>query len=153
MKNDWMAAKALLLDGGYTCVLCGNGQTHCHRERGVLPLLAHVRAGEKLNGFVAADRVVGKAAAFLYVLLEIEELYVGILSRPAADVLRRYGIAVHCDTLTDMIRNRAGDGYCPMEQAVWQIEQPEQAREAIEARLAELNAAKADENRKEIKKK
>jgi len=126
----------------YTCVLCRDGQVICHRERGVAPLLAHVRAGEKMNGFVAADRVVGRAAAFLYVLLGVEEVYAGVLSRPALAVLRRYGIVAEYGTLTDVIQNRAGDGFCPMEQAVLTAKEPQEALLAIERRLVELNQKK-----------
>ena len=140
MKADLQYAKTLLLGGSYTCVLCRDGQTICHRERGVLPLLEHVRAEETMSGFVAADRVVGKAAAFLYVLLGVDAVYACVMSRAALAVFEKHGIAASYDTLTEKIRNRAGDGYCPMEEAVWEIEQPEAARCAIEMRLAELVA-------------
>ena len=38
------------------------------------------------------DKVVGRAAAFLYVLLEVKEIYAGVMSEGAADVLSKYGI-------------------------------------------------------------
>ncbi len=138
MNKDIALALRLLEEENYTCVLCREGQTICHRERGVLPLLKHVRAEQTMSGFVAADRVVGKAAAFLYVLLAVDAVYACVMSRAALAVFEKYGIAVSYDTLTEKIRNRAGDGYCPMEEAVWEIEQPEAARCAIEKRLAEL---------------
>ncbi|MBE6546215.1 MAG: DUF1893 domain-containing protein [Ruminococcaceae bacterium] len=142
MRDELQQAKSLLEKESYTCVLCRDGQVICHRERGVAPLLAHVRAGEKMNGFVAADRVVGRAAAFLYVLLGVEEVYAGVLSRPALAVLRRYGIVAEYGTLTDVIQNRAGDGFCPMEQAVLTAKEPQEALLAIERRLVELNQKK-----------
>ena len=46
------------------------------------------------RGFAAADRVVGRAAAFLYVLLGAGEIYAGVMSDTAADVLERFGVAV-----------------------------------------------------------
>ncbi len=41
-----------------------------------------------------------------------------VMSEGAAETLARYGVLFRCDTLSPEIRNRAGTGLCPMEQAV-----------------------------------
>ena len=46
------------------------------------------------------------------------------------------------DELTNMIINRAGDGPCPMEQTVAQIEDPNEAFEAIKQTLKRLRSEK-----------
>lgn len=119
-----------------TCVITDGAHTFESRLRGVAPLLAWLESGEVPRGCVAADRVVGKAAAFLYVHLGVAHVYARVMSLPAIAVLERYGIAWSADTQVEAIRNRAGTGYCPMERAVWDVEVadgvPERLREALE---------------------
>jgi hypothetical protein len=96
-------------------------------------------SGKSYAGYSAADKVVGKAAAFLYCLLGIRALYAGILSQPALEVLEKAGIPAQYDTLVPAIRNRAGDGFCPMETAVREITDPAHAPEAIQKALQRLS--------------
>ena len=141
MKGKLERAVTLLREGGYTCVFCSEDTCLTDRRRGVKPLLELYRAGTRLHGFAAADKVVGKAAAYLYVLLEVETVHAQTLSRPAREVLARYGIPVSCTVLTEAIRDRSGNGFCPMERAVWSVEDPAQALAAIEERLSQLEAS------------
>ena len=140
VNADLQKAKELLQSDGYTCVLCKGGQTHVSFDRGVKPLLAWLEQGVDLGGFSAADRVVGKAAACLYVLLEIRELYTPVVSQPALEVLRRYNIPCVYEQAVPAIRNRAGDGFCPMEEAVKEIDHPQQALQAIKITLQRLQS-------------
>lgn len=132
-KESLMQAAALLKSDGYTCVFRRADTVFVSRERGVKPLLERLSSEERVSGFYAADRVVGRAAAFLYVLLGIRALYAEILSEPAMQILTRHKIPVTYEALVDAIRNRTGDGFCPMEQAVWKIDDPQDAYEIIQA--------------------
>lgn len=138
MSNNLEKAKALLSAGNYTCVLCKGEELRTSQSRGVKPLLDLVTAGVNLQGFSAADKVVGKAAAFLYVLLGVTDVYAGIVSEAALQVFQAYQIAVAYDTLVPAIRNRTDTGFCPMEEAVWDCEAPEEAVALIRAKLAAL---------------
>ena len=131
-------AKALLAEGDYTVVLCRGDVTHTDTRRGVAPLLALLDAGADVIGFAAADKVVGKAAAFLYLRLGVAAVHAGVMSAPARDLLTAHGVSVTCDTLVPAIRNRAGDGYCPMETVTLPLTDPIEAEAAIRKRLAEL---------------
>ncbi len=113
-----MRAMARLDAGALTCVITDGVRTFESRERGVSPLLAFLRSGEIPPDCVAADRVVGKAAAFLYVLLRVRAVQAHVMSRPACEVFERYGIEWSADQVVEAIRNRAGTGFCPMESAV-----------------------------------
>jgi len=135
--NNLEKAKLILEEGGYTCVILGK-EPYTSTFRGVKPLLDLLESSADVRGCSAADRVVGKAAAFLYVLLGVSELYTGILSKPAKAVLEKYGIKVSCGMLVDVIFNRDNTGNCPMETAVWDIEEPEKALIAIKAKLEAL---------------
>ncbi|MBE6890147.1 MAG: DUF1893 domain-containing protein [Ruminococcaceae bacterium] len=135
--TDIERAKARLCDGGFTCVMCREEQTLVSTERGVKPLLSWLTEG-KGDGFFAADKVVGAGAAFLYVLLGVREVYADVMSKPALDILIRYGIKAECGTLCANIINRVGTGICPIEQAVAGIDTPTEALKAIEERLKTL---------------
>lgn len=138
MKNELEKAKELLDSGGYTCVLCKDDITYTTAERGVKPLLGWLDAKTDVQGFYAADKVVGKAAAFLYVLLGVKEVYAGVMSESAIDTLSEYGVPSGCDISVKEIINRAGTGPCPMEQSVREIDNPMQALEAVTNTLKEL---------------
>ena len=62
------------------------------------------------------------------------------MSKDAVDIFSRFSIQYEYDELTNMIINRAGDGPCPMEQTVAQIEDPNEAFEAIKQTLKRLRA-------------
>ena len=134
-------AKMLLSKTGSTCVLCGSDVILTDNRRGVRPLLDLLEGNASVAGFAAADKVVGKAAAYLYCILGIHSLYAGIISQPALAVLESRGIPVEYGTLVPGIRNRAGDGPCPMENAVLGIDDPQEALLAIRATLAKLQNA------------
>lgn len=136
--KDLDRARTLLGEGGYTVALCRGDVTYTDTRRGVAPLLALLDAGVDVTGFAAADRVVGKAAAFLYLRLGVTAVYASVMSTPAYDLLAAHGIPATYDTLVPAIRNRAGDGYCPMEQVCLPHTDPAAAEAAIRARLAEL---------------
>ena len=138
MTRDMEKARQLLATGDYTCVLCRGDCVCASRERGVKPLLEQLEAGTLPHGFSAADKVVGRAAAFLYVLLGACEVYAEVMSEPARQVLAVNGIAHSYDRLVDAIRTRTGDGFCPMESAVWEISDPETALAAIKEKSKAL---------------
>ena len=109
-------------------------------RRGVAPLLEFCDTGEDLSGFSAADRVVGKAAALLYVRLKVRAVYAEVLSKSAQAVLTRNGISCDGSTVVDSIMNRAGDGMCPMEMTVLHIDSPEEALAALREKIAMMRS-------------
>ena len=140
MKTDLQTAIELLTEETYTCVLCKGDSVYTSTERGVKPLLMWFDNGSRFKDFSAADKVVGKATAFLYVLLCVKEVYAPVMSEGAVSVLMENGISVQYDTLAKNIINRMGTGICPMEDAVKDVSEPKAAVAAIKTRLAELKA-------------
>ena len=141
MNNDLARAISLLKENNYTCVLCKGETVYTTTQRGVLPLVEWLEAGLALQGFSAADKVVGKAAAFLYALAGIKEVYAQVISKSAWDTLTRYGIEVSCETMVEKIINRTGTGPCPMEYAVRHIDgSPKQALAAVKETLQALRS-------------
>ena len=134
-----MDAKEILITGGYTCVLTDGQMVFTSTDRGVKPLVRFLESGEIPAGVSAADKVVGRATAYLYVLLKVKEVYSQIISQPAVDVLREHGVAVVYDNLVPNIINRKGDGICPFEAAVMDISSPNLAYTPIRGKMAEMN--------------
>lgn len=138
MRSNTQKARGILDGEKYTCVLCREDALYTATERGVKPLLNWLDSGTDFTGFCAADKVVGRATAFLYCLLDVEEVYARIASRPAADVLSAHGIRLEAGELVEGIINRRGTGPCPFEEAVMGIAAPTEALAAIRRKLAQL---------------
>lgn len=138
MEQSIMKARSLLDTGDYTCAVCRGETVYTATERGVKPLLSWLDAGLDLTGFAAADRVVGRATAFLYCLLGVTYVYSQVMSRPAAQVLKDHGIRYDAGLLVDGIINRRKTGPCPFEDAVLAIQDPREALAAIRAKLAKM---------------
>lgn len=138
MKQDTQQALATLDGGSFTCVVCKGDIRFSATERGVKPLLNWLDSGTNLRGFCAADKVVGRATAFLYVLLGVSEVYAHVMSRPAMEVLEQQGISAQAGTVVSGIINRKGTGPCPFEAAVMGISEPEEALAAIRAQMARM---------------
>ena len=140
--NDLQSLKNTLIDKGLTLVI-SSGECYIEStERGVKPLLAILESQKNINGGLAADKVIGKAAAFLYVLLGVKEVYAAVISQPALEVAEKYGIKIFYDKLVPGIINRAGDGPCPMESAVYGVDSPEKALPLIRKKFSELSGNK-----------
>lgn len=136
MKKDTLRAQELLRSENYTCVLCKGDRILTDTRRGVKPLLDLLN--QNLTDFSAADKVVGKAAALLYRLMGISEIYAVVISEPAIRVLEAGGISVHYGSKVPAIRNRSNTGFCPMETAVWDVEDPKLAPKILHDTLATL---------------
>ena len=137
--SDLELAKEKLSQENHTCVLCLNGNFAVSDHRGVKPLLIWLENPVLGNGFCAADKVVGKATAYLYALLGAKAVYANIMSRSALVVLESAGIQATYATLVPYIINRTGDGMCPMESATLEVHTPEEALAAVKKKLAELD--------------
>lgn len=107
---------------------------------GIGDLYREVCAGKSYAGYSAADKIVGRAAAFLFVKLGVDGLYAATISSGAVEILEKYGIDCSFGVLTPNIINRLGTGKCPMEEAVSDARNPDKATEAIGAKLKELRA-------------
>jgi hypothetical protein len=146
--EDVENAKKQLREQGFACVICRGKTVYASTLRGVAFLMELYQSGTRLDGFSAADKVVGKASAMLMVLLGIQTVHAIVMSRPAAKMFDQSGVSYTYDTITDRIINRAGTGTCPMEQAVSEIDEPALAPQAIKRALKRLREA-SDNNAKD----
>ncbi len=135
---DFVQAEQLLEKEDLTCIIFGTEPLCLSRERGIRPLLKLIEEGAELSGLSAVDRVVGRAAAFAYVILGIRRVHAYVVSEPAKELLEQHGIDITYESLVKYIRNRTGDGRCPMESAVLGIEDTKEALAAIYRKRKEL---------------
>ncbi len=137
MNKNTENAKKILSEGGYTVVLTDGEKVLTSYERGVKPLLSFLESGEDFSRFSAADKVVGSAAAYLYVLMNVKEVYAGTLSEGARKVFGTYSVPHFCGDAVPFIINRKGDGMCPMESAVKKAVDAEDALKKILERIGQ----------------
>lgn len=108
----------ILHNEGLTLVVrSADGETHRFMQRGVKDLLTLVTTSPVvLNEALIADKAVGKAAAACMVVGGTKQVYADVMSEPALALLQAHGITAGYDQLVNHIINRAGTGWCPMEQ-------------------------------------
>lgn len=138
--NTFLTVKNLLVRGGYSCVIADRDRVMTSRAHGIAPLLERAERSERLEGAFVADRIIGKAAAMLLVVMRVASVYGQVMSREAEALLSANGIEVEYGALTDHIINRSGDGLCPMEQAVRDLTDCAAAPAVLRRRIEELRA-------------
>ena len=125
------------LEGNTVCLVKGDN-LFISQKRGVTPLLEFIESGFDFSNYSVADKIVGKAAAFLYAYLGVKEVYAEVLSKEAIPVFEKYNILFEYNILTDNIINRKGTGLCPMEEAVLNCSSKEDAILAIYRKVKAL---------------
>ncbi len=124
--------------GGHSVCLCKNGEWLTADGRGIAPVLKLMAERGDLSGHSAADIIVGKAAAMLFVKAGISAVHGRVMSEAGKKYLEERGIPCTWDTLTGKIINRAGTDVCPMEKTVADIEDAELGYKALCAKVIEM---------------
>ena len=127
---------------GHTICLCKNGNCLYSERRGIAPMMNFIYNGAELACYSVADVVVGKAAAMLFIKCGIRHVFAKTLSQYAKRVLELYGVEYEYEILTERIINREGTDVCPMEKAVMNTDDPEEAYVILKNKLTEMNLHK-----------
>ena len=116
----------ILHDEALTLVVkSADGNLHRFTQRGVKDLLTLVSENPHvLHGALIADKAVGKAAAACMAVGSVKAVWADVMSQPALALLQAHGVKADCGQLVDHIINRAGTGWCPMEQLSRDIDHP-----------------------------
>lgn len=138
--SDLENAKERFERGGYSCVLCKSNTIYTSTKTGVAPLIGWIDGGFDLIGFSAVDKIIGKAAAMLFTLTGVKEVYAPVMSESGLNFLSMHGISAKYGKLVKMIFNRQGTGSCPLEAAVVNIDDPAEALKALKNKIAKLQA-------------
>jgi hypothetical protein len=135
-------AREMILTEGAPCVFLRDGRiVKAGEGTGVGPLItAWEREPELLCGAVIVDKIVGRAAAMLAVLGGAAGVYGLTMSASARDYLSACGIPAEAEVCTERILNRSGTGWCPMEQAVLDIDDPAEGYRKLKETMRRLAA-------------
>lgn len=123
---------------GHTLALCKNGEVITSDERGVSPMVSFLKEGKDLTGYSAADKVVGKAAAMLFIKAKVKTVHAVTLSKKAESLFKAHGVTYSFENSAENIINRDKTGLCPMEQTVLDIDDIDNGVELIMKKLDEL---------------
>lgn len=120
----------------YSSIVVKGEQIFKSNKRGVAPILDLIdRNDDTLNGATAYDNVIGKAAAMLLIKYNVAQIYALIISDHACQLLDKYGVSYECEKKVPYIINRTGDGMCPLETEVIDMQDIEGVEEKIRAKI------------------
>ena len=119
--------KGILTAGGYHFLLCRGEIVYTGEGDTTAELLETVRLQEDWQDGYCAAEVFGKADALLCVLLGLSGVYASLMSKSAMRVLEKHGIAYQYQTLTPHLLNKEKTGLISTEQAVRDIDDPQEA--------------------------
>lgn len=112
----------ILHSGKYSCVIANDGSIRTFKQPGIADLYDLLQQDVSfLQGAIVADKVVGKAAATLMILGNIQQVYADIISQSALELLQNTDIQVDFGQLVPFIENRDKTGWCPLESACFEI--------------------------------
>lgn len=123
-------------------VIKDNNIIHTDKAPGIAPLIyLYENKPELLKGAFVVDKVIGKAAAMMAVLGGASKVYGVLMSQSAIEFLKQRNIPVDYGECIDRISNRAGDGICPLEETVMDIDDPELAYPKLKETIKRLMQA------------
>lgn len=112
-------------------------------DSGIKPVISKLNENIRyFDGLTVADKIVGKASAMLLTLSGVKKVYAKILSKWGRDIFEKYNIEYECEKLVPVIINRYGTGMCPMEVTVKDIEDLNDAYDALNRKVEELKNEK-----------
>jgi hypothetical protein len=136
-------AKRMILNEKASCVIIKNDTIiHSSKGPGVAPLISlYENEPEVLKGAFVVDKVIGKAAAMLAVLGGATKVYGLLMSKSAVEYLKKHNIPAEYSKCVDVISNRTGDGICPLEMTVKDIEDAQIAYQQLKETIRRLMKA------------
>lgn len=115
-----------------SCVILKNNEMTVFRGPGISDLLRLLKTvPDELKGAFVADKVVGKAAAALLILGEVDGVHADLISESALKLLRLHHIQVAFAEQIEVILNRTKDDVCPMEKICLEETEPKACYERI----------------------
>ena len=138
--TDLMLAKEEL--SRHTLALAKDGEVITSDKRGVAPMVDFLREGKSFSGFFAAGKVMGKAAALLFITAGVKEVFGETVAPSAIELFESCRVRVSYNTLVPYIINRDKTGMCPMESAVFSVSDVETGVKLIFEKLDKMREAR-----------
>ncbi|WP_066497887.1 DUF1893 domain-containing protein [Abyssisolibacter fermentans] len=127
-----------------TCfVLKHNQIVFTSEQKGVKPMMDYYSSyGSSTEPLTVVDRIIGKGAIILAILIGADQVITPIISQVALDFATKSNIKVKYCKIVPFIINRTKDGQCPIECSVTHINDIHEGYEAIRKTLLKLNTNK-----------
>jgi len=90
---------------------------------------------ENMNDSVIGDRILGKASALLCRYAKVKGVYSPQATKTAIALLVLAGIPSQIDEIIPYIKNRGGDGVCPFEEILKNVDSPEEAYNILKKKV------------------
>lgn len=127
----------MLNEQGLSLLIFNNGELTTHANRGIQDLLQLIsERPERLNGAVAADKIIGKSAAAIMIVGGVKEVHTNVICTPARELFEENGVLVFATEEVPMIMNRNQSGMCPMDTQIANIESVEECVAILQAGIA-----------------
>lgn len=134
-----MDLKKELLENDYSIVASSGYHSN---DNGIKPVLFRLNENiNYFNGLEVADKIIGKASAMLLSLSGVKKVYAHVLSKAGKDIFDKYNIEYEYGQLVEYIINRKGDGMCPMEITVKDIDDLNEAYKALNEKVKSMMEA------------
>jgi hypothetical protein len=79
------------------------------------------------DGAAVADRIVGKAAALIYVFLKVRSVFARTISQEGYNILKKHLVEAKMDMIIPRIIGKDGEHICIFERAVQNVNDPKEA--------------------------
>ena len=112
------------------------------KGNGVRPIMKVLDSNpEILKDAIIVDKIIGKAAAMMLSMGKAVRVHGNLMSQAAQEYLESRGIEHSYERCINVISNRTGDGICPLERAVADIDDEQEAYNKLKETIAELMRA------------
>ena len=127
--QDLERARLKLKEKNLSLVVVKNGKVIFETEtRGIKSFLGAIELfSKKLAGSSVADRIVGRAVAFLCVYVQVSAVFAVVISMEGVRVLEDNKIFYQFEKCVPNILNQKGNDICPFEKLALTFQTPEDA--------------------------
>jgi len=126
----------MLNQQGLSLLVYNHDSLTTHANRGIQDLLFLIsEQPERLNGAVAADKIIGKSAAAIMIVGGVKQVHTNLICTPARELFEANGVRVFATEEVPMIYNRDRSGMCPMDTQINGIESVEECVAILQSAL------------------
>lgn len=115
--------KLLDIHNDKTCIILNNDEiVFTSDKKGVAPILDFYHSNKDVyENLIIVDRIVGKGALLLALLVNAKEVYTPVISENALKLNEHFNIKLFYEKTVPYIINRNKDGMCPIEKSLLEI--------------------------------
>lgn len=131
-----LAREVLSTSDSSIVVICYGKIWKQKKGDGIKPILEVIEEmGEDIHGSVIGDRILGRASALLCRYAKAQGVYSPQGTKTGIALLIMGGVPCQVDELIPQIMNRDGDGLCPFEKILKDVDSPEEAYKILKEKV------------------